>query len=84
MPRRYTVYIYNAATDALITSVRSGSVAEIKNSKDLRIYFTGMTKSPMLYATVSLKNGGKYHAVWGLGLFFAKIVSCSKVDVIDS
>lgn len=80
----YTVNIYDANTNTLITSARSGSVAEIKSSEDLRIYFTGMTKRPMLYANVSPKNGGKYHAVWGPGLFSPKIVSCSKVDVIDS
>ncbi|MDO4373156.1 MAG: zinc ribbon domain-containing protein [Clostridia bacterium] len=80
----YSVRIFNADTKQLITAVRSGSVAEIKSSKDLRIYFAGMTGMPMLTTTVSPKNGGRYHAVWGPGLFSSKTVSCSKVDVIDS
>lgn len=80
----YQVRIYNANTKQLISEVRSGSVAEIKSSVDLKIYFAGMTGIPMLTTTVSPKNGGKYRASWGPGLFSSRIVSCSRVDVIDS
>lgn len=78
------VNIYNADTNEQITFAPSGSVVEIKSSEDLRIYFTGLIRTPMAYATVSPKNGGKYRAVWGQGFFNPKITSCSKVDVIDS
>lgn len=80
----YSVRIFNAYTKQLITEVRSGSVAEIKSDVDLTIYFTGVSGSPMLTTTVSPKNGGKYRASWGPGFFTSRIVSCSRVDVIDS
>ena len=80
----YTVSIKEVGTNRLLASVRSGSVAEIKSKTDLTIYFCGMTGLPMLTTTVSPKNGGKYRAAWGAGFFSPKIVSCSRVDVIDS
>lgn len=78
----YTVHIFNASTSTLIKSVRSGSVVELDSEKPLRIYFAGMTKSPMLTTTV--EPGKKYHATWGPGLFSSKIIACHEVDVIDS
>lgn len=80
----YVIRVFNADTKQLLAAVPSGSVAEIKSKTDLRIYFTGMSGSPMLTTTVSPKNGGKYRATWGPGLFSPRIASCSKVDVIDS
>ena len=78
----YLIGIYNASTSQLIKSIRSGSVAEFDSDKPIRIFFAGMTQTPML--TVTVEPGKKYHATWGPGLFSSKIIACHEVDVIDS
>lgn len=78
------VTIKKFGTDRKLASVPSGSVAEIQSTGDVKISFHGMTSMPMLIADVSPKNGGKYRATWGPGLFSPRMATCSKVDVIDS
>lgn len=68
----------------LIKNASSGSVVEIKTEKEITIGFYGLTPIPMFIGKVSPKKGGKYKATWGTGFFSPKIVSCSKVDIIDS
>ena len=78
------VRIFELGTNELLANVPSGSVAEIKSAQEKQIYFCGLTKTPMLVAKVSPQNGGKYRATWGPGMFSPRIISCSRVDVIDS
>lgn len=80
----YTLTIKEIGTDRHLAFAKSGAVTEIKSSRDIQIGFYGLTNTPMITTVVSPKNGGKYHAVWGPGFFSPKIVSCSRVDYIDS
>jgi hypothetical protein len=79
------VTIRELSTNKVLAEVHAGSVVEIKTTQDLKIGFYGLSKHiPMCIADVSPKNGGRYRATWGTGLFTPKISSCSRVDVIDS
>ncbi len=77
------VRIFKTEGHELLATVRAGSVAEIRSTKEIKIQFQGLTNWPMCFATVSPKNGGKYRAVWGAGIFSPTITSCFAVDEID-
>ncbi len=62
----------------------AGGVIEIHSKED--ILATIKTTGSLNYCTVLLspKNGGRYRASWGAGLFGAVIQSCVPVDSINS
>ena len=78
-----TVCIYTNG-NKLLATVKAGGVAEFRSTKDVGIVFCKEGSYwPMYETTVSPKNGGKYHAVWGAGIISATITSCFAVDEID-
>ena len=62
----------------------AGGVIEFRSSRDILV--TVKTTGSLNYCTVTLspKNGGRYRASWGAGLFGAVIQSCVPVDSINS
>jgi len=78
------VKIKEYETGKLLAEIPSGTVAEIKTAKAIKIGFYGMTRIAMCVATVSPQNGGKYKATWGTGFFAPSINACVKVDIIDA
>ena len=78
------VRIFNIEGNELLAKVQGGSVAEIRSDKEIEIFFAStLSIIPMCFAKVSPKNGGKYRAVWGRGLFTTRIESCFRVDDIN-
>lgn len=63
----------------------AGGVIEIHSDTDIP-GCTIKTLTSLSYCTVTLspKNGGRYRASWGAGLFGAVIKSCVPVDSINS
>lgn len=79
-----TVCIDKKSDCTLLAKVKAGGVAEFRSTEDIDIVFRkDGSVWPMHITTVSPKNGGKYHAVWGAGFISATITSCFAVDGID-
>ena len=79
------VTIKDVSGNILVKNAHSGSIVDIPTKDDITIvFYTGLGITPMCLTKVSPKNGGKYRASWGAGIFSPQINSCSKVDVLDS
>ena len=78
------IYVKDASTKEILAQGAAGSVLEFRTQNDRRVYLCSMTGKAMVTLVVSPKNGGKYHASWGMGLFMPTINACSRVDMIDS
>ena len=77
----FYVKIKEVGTKKLLAEVEAGKIAEIKAATEIRISFcSGITGFPMHNTKVSPKNGGKYCAKWGEGMFRPSIEFCDKVD----
>ena len=76
----YIILIKEQKTKRLLARVNLGEVAEIHSAEDLEIYFCGMSDYSMLVTKVSPRDGGRYLASWGNGMFGPAITSCRKVD----
>ena len=63
----------------------AGSIIEIHSEVDIPGCSIKTTGS-LTYCRVDLspKNGGRYKASWGAGLFGAVIINCVSVDTINS
>ena len=63
----------------------AGSVIEIHSDVDIPgCVVKTLTSLPYCTVTLSPKNGGRYKASWGVGLFGAVITNCVPVDSINS
>ena len=63
----------------------AGGVIEIQSDKDIPgCQIKTLTSLNYCTVTLSPKNGGRYRASWGVGLFGAVIKSCTPVDSINS
>ena len=76
------VRIFDARTNKLIVASRTGSVVDLKSDKPLKIYFAMFNDKPQFTTTV--EPGKKYCTTLRPGVWSAKIVGCSEVEVIDS